>query len=456
MKYKGVFKIRNNVYERIMVKPGMVLVIGIATIILIGAILLNLPMASNNGLSIGFIDSLLTATSAVSVTGLVPVNTAEHWTIFGKIVILALIQVGGFGFMTSATLIAFITGKRIGLKERLIMQEQFNQDSFAGIVKLTKFVIFFTLTSEAIGALLLSLKFIPLYGTFTGVGYSIFHSISAFCNAGFDIIGDSMVPFVGDTLINFTIMGLIILGGLGYTVYLDIARQKTFKKLSLHTKIVLTVSSSLILVGALFIFITEYSNPETLASLPLYHKILASFFQSVVARTAGFYSINLSGMFNAASLFIIMLMFIGGSPSSTAGGIKTTTFGTIVLTVVSSIKGKEHVEVFNKRIPRVLINKAFILLSISILLVGGVTLILTITEKSQTFMDLLFETTSALATVGSSKNVTPELSDIGKILITMTMYLGKVGPLTLGLALSNRGRIHKKNYKYPEGKIIIG
>ena len=456
MKYKGVFKIRNNVYERIMVKPGMVLVIGIATIILIGAILLNLPMASNNGLSIGFIDSLLTATSAVSVTGLVPVNTAEHWTIFGKIVILALIQVGGFGFMTSATLIAFITGKRIGLKERLIMQEQFNQDSFAGIVKLTKFVIFFTLTSEAIGALLLSLKFIPLYGTFTGVRYSIFHSISAFCNAGFDIIGDSMVPFVGDTLINFTIMGLIILGGLGYTVYLDIARQKTFKKLSLHTKIVLTVSSSLILVGALFIFITEYSNPETLASLPLYHKILASFFQSVVARTAGFYSINLSGMFNAASLFIIMLMFIGGSPSSTAGGIKTTTFGTIVLTVVSSIKGKEHVEVFNKRIPRVLINKAFILLSISILLVGGVTLILTITEKSQTFMDLLFETTSALATVGSSKNVTPELSDIGKILITMTMYLGKVGPLTLGLALSNRGRIHKKNYKYPEGKIIIG
>lgn len=451
-----MFKIKNNVYERIMVKPGMVLVIGIATIIFIGAILLNLPMASNNGMSIGFIDSLLTATSAVSVTGLVPVNTAEHWTIFGKVVILVLIQVGGFGFMTSATLIAFITGKRIGLKERLIMQEQFNQDSFAGIVKLTKFVIFFTLTSEAIGALLLSLKFIPLYGAVTGLGYSIFHSISAFCNAGFDITGDSMVPFVGDTLINFTIMGLIILGGLGYTVYLDIARQKTFKKLSLHTKVVLTVSLSLIVVGALFIFITEYSNPETLASLPLYDKVLASLFQSVVARTAGFYSINLSGMFNAASFFIIMLMFIGGSPSSTAGGIKTTTFGTIVLTVISSIKGKENVEVFNKRIPRVLINKAFILLSISILLVGGVTLILTITEKSQTFMDLLFETTSALATVGSSKNVTPELSNIGKILITMTMYLGKVGPLTLGLALSNRGRIHKKNYKYPEGKIIIG
>lgn len=451
-----MFKIRNSVYERIMLKPGMVLVIGIATIILIGAILLNLSIASNNGVSIGFIDALFTATSAVSVTGLVPVNTSEHWTIFGKVVIIALIQIGGFGFMTSATLIAFITGKRIGLKERLVMQEQFNQDSFAGIVKLTKFVILFTLTSEAIGALLLSLKFIPLYGAFKGVGYSIFHSISAFCNAGFDIIGDSMVPFVGDTLINFTIMGLIILGGLGYTVYLDIARQKSIKKLSLHTKVVLSVSLLLILLGALFIFLTEYNNPETLASLSLYDKVLASFFQSVVARTAGFYSVNLSGMFNGASLFIIILMFIGGSPSSTAGGIKTTTFGTIVLTVISGIKGNENVEIFNKRVPKVLINKAFILLAVSIFLVGGVTLILTVTEKSQTFMDLLFETTSALATVGSSKNVTPELSNVGKLLITVTMYLGKVGPLTLALALSNRGRIHKKNYKYPEGKIIIG
>ena len=358
--------------------------------------------------------------------------------------------------MTSATLIAFITGKRIGLKERLIMQEQFNQDSVAGIVKLTKFVIYFTLTIEAIGALFLSLKFIPIYGPITGVGYSIFHSISAFCNAGFDIIGDSMVPFVGDTLINFTIMGLIILGGLGYTVYLDIARQRSIRKLSLHSKVVLSVSLLLILSGALFIFITEYSNPATLGALPLYDKVLASFFQSVVARTAGFYSINLTGMFNAASFFIIILMFIGGSPSSTAGGIKTTTFGTIVLTVVSGIIGSENVEVFNKRIPKVLINKAFILLSVSLLLVGGVTLILTITEKNQTFLDLLFETTSALATVGSSKNVTPELSNIGKILITITMYLGKVGPLTLGLALSNRDRVHKKSYKYPEGKIIIG
>lgn len=451
-----MIKIKNSFYEKLMLKPGMLLVTGIAIIILIGGILLNLPISSNNGQSVGFLDAIFTSTSAVSVTGLVPVNTAEHWTLFGKIVIIALIQIGGLGFMTSATLIAFITGKRIGLKERLVMQEQFNQESFAGIVKLTKFVILFTITIEAIGALLLSMKFIPIYGPLKGVGYSIFHSISAFCNAGFDIVGDSMVPFVGDTLINFTIMGLIILGGLGYTVYLDIAKQKSYKKLTLHSKMVLTVSFLLIVTGALFVFATEYNNPETLGSLSLYEKVLASFFQSVVARTAGFYSINIAGMFNGASLFIIILMFIGGSPSSTAGGIKTTTFGTIICTLISGIKGKEDVEVFEKRISTIMIRKAFILLSVSLILVGGVTLILTITEKNQTLLDLLFETTSAFATVGSSRNLTPELTDIGKILITITMYLGKVGPLTLGLALSNKNRINKKNYKYPEGKIIIG
>lgn len=449
-------KIKNSFYERLMLKPGLLLVTGIAGIIFIGAVLLNLSIASNSGESIGFLDALLTSTSAVSVTGLVPVNTAEHWTLFGKVVIIILIQVGGFGFMTSATIIAFITGKRIGLKERLVMQEQFNQDSFAGIVKLTKFVILFTITVEAIGALMLSMKFVPIYGPLKGVGYSIFHSISAFCNAGFDIIGDSMVPYVGDTLINITIMGLIILGGLGYTVYLDIAVRRSFKKLSLHSKIVLVVSAALILSGALFIFLTEYNNPNTLGQLSLYDKVLASFFQSVVARTAGFYSIDISQMFSGASFFIIILMFIGGSPSSTAGGLKTTTFGTIMLTVVSGIKGNDDVEVFKKRIPKVMITKAFILLSVSLLLVGGVTLMLTVTEKNQTFLDLLFETTSALATVGSSRNVTPELTDIGKVLITIVMYLGKVGPLTLGLALSNKGRVHKQNYKYPEGKIIIG
>ncbi len=449
-------RLKNSFYNRLMLKPGMLLVAGIAIVMLIGGILLNLPIASNSGESIGFLDAIFTATSAVSVTGLVPVNTAEHWSLFGKIVIITLIQVGGLGFMTSATLIAFITGKRIGLKERLVIQEQFNQESVSGVVKLTKFVILFTLTSEAIGAFFLSMKFIPMYGPLKGIGFSIFHSISAFCNAGFDLTGDSMAPYVGDTLVNFTIMGLIIMGGLGYTVYLDIARQKSLKKLTLHSKMVLTISASLIFIGALFIFVTEYNNPKTLAMLPLYDKILASLFQSVVARTAGFYSINMASMFNGASLFIIILMFIGGSPSSTAGGIKTTTFGTIILALISSIKGNEDVSVFNKRIPKVLITKAFILLSISLILVGGVTLILTLTEPDQSLMDLLFETTSAFATVGSSRDVTPELSKIGKALIAMTMYMGKVGPLTLGLALSNKSRIHKQNYKYPEGKIIIG
>ena len=441
-----------------MQKPALVLSLGIAVIMLIGALLLNLPIASNNGQSIGFLNALLTSTSAVSVTGLVVVNTAEHWTLFGKVVIILLIQSGGLGFMTLATLVALITGKRIGLKERLIMQEQFNQDSLSGIVKLTKFAILATLTIEGIGALLLSTRLIPIYGPVKGIGYSIFHAISAFCNAGFDLFGDSMVPFVGDTVMNLTIAGLIILGGLGYTVYIDIKQSKNYKMLSLHSKVVLIASALLIVGGAVVVFISEHNNPNTMGNLTLYEKVLSSFFQSVVARTAGFYSIDLAGMVNTSAFFIIILMFIGGSPSSTAGGIKTTTFATILLTLISVVRGKEDVEVFKKRIPQWHITKAFILLSVSLILVSVITILLTMTEPDKTFIDLLFETMSAFATVGSTRNVTPELSTMGKILITFTMYSGKVGLLTLALGLANRGKgtPNKKNYKYPEGKIIIG
>ncbi|AFS77926.1 Ktr system potassium uptake protein B [Gottschalkia acidurici 9a] len=441
-----------------MQKPALVLSLGIAAIMLIGAILLNLPISSNNGQSIGFLNALLTATSAVSVTGLVVVNTAEHWTIFGKVVIILLIQAGGLGFMTLATLVALITGKRIGLKERLIMQEQLNQDSLSGIVKLTRFAILATLAIEGIGALLLSTRLIPIYGPIKGIGYSVFHAISAFCNAGFDLFGDSLVPFVGDTVMNLTIGGLIILGGLGYTVYIDIKQRKSYRMLSLHSKIVLIVSALLIVVGGVVIFISEHNNPNTMGNLTLYEKVLASFFQSVVARTAGFYSIDLNGMVNSSVFFLIILMFIGGSPGSTAGGIKTTTFATIVLTLISVIRGKEDVEVFKKRIPQWHISKAFILLSAGLTLVLVVAFLLTMTEPTKPFIDLLFETMSAFATVGSTRNITPELSDMGKLLITFTMYSGKVGFLTLALALTNRGKgtPNKKNYKYPEGKIIIG
>lgn len=436
--------------------PAQILVLGFAGLIIIGGILLNLPIASVDGESIGFIDSLFTAASAVCVTGLVVVNTATYWTLFGKIVILMLIQMGGLGFMTMATLVALLIGKRITLRQRLVIQEGLNQFSLEGVVKLTKYVIMSTLIIEAIGAIILSTRFVPIYGIKNGIWYSIFHSISAFCNAGFDITGNSIVPFAGDAVVNITLALLIIIGGLGYTVYIDLTRNKEFKSNTLHTKFVLLSTAILLITGFVFILIIEYNNPKTLGNLPFIDKITASMFQAVVPRTAGFNSIDIGGLTKATSFLMIILMFIGGSPGSTAGGIKTTTFGVIILTIYSILKGKSDVDVFRKRIPYELIFRALAVLGISLFLVVFVTMILTLTESENSFLDLLFETTSAFATVGLTRGVTSDLSSIGRLILIFTMFTGRLGPLTLGFALAKRQDKDKGNFRYPEGKIMIG
>lgn len=436
--------------------PAQILVMGFAALILIGATLLNLPAASLDGKSIGFIDSLFSASSAVCVTGLVVVNTAAHWTLFGKIVILILIQIGGLGFMTMATLVALILGKRITLKTRLIMQEALNHSTLSGLVKLTKYIIISTATIEGIGAILLSLKFIPKYGVATGIWYSIFHSISAFCNAGFDITGSSMEPFVDSFIVNITLSLLVIIGGLGYTVYLDLTSTRKFKKLSLHTKVVLAISGILLLSGFILFFILEFNNPDTLGGLSFKGKILSSIFQSVVPRTAGFNSVNMANITNASAFLIILFMFIGGSPSSTAGGIKTTTIGVIVLSIVSVIKGETDVQIFKKRIPNEIIFRALAVVGIGFLIVTSVTMILTITEEGHSFLDVVFETVSAFATVGLSRGLTPELSVIGRIIITITMFIGRLGPLTMALAFANKRNEKKGHVRYSEGKIMVG
>ncbi|SDZ29494.1 trk system potassium uptake protein TrkH [Proteiniborus ethanoligenes] len=436
--------------------PAQVLALGFGGLILIGATLLNLPLASVDGKSIGFINSLFTASSAVCVTGLVVVNTATHWSIFGKVVIILLIQMGGLGFMTMATLVALILGKRITLKGRLLIQEGLNQLSLEGVVKLTKYVIISTLVIEAIGAVLLSTRFIPIYGFKTGILFSIFHSISAFCNAGFDITGNSIVPFVGDFIVNITISILIIIGGLGYTVYIDVTTHKNLKKCSLHTKFVLFITGILLLAGFIFFFIVEYTNPDTLGNLSFLEKIIASMFQSVVTRTAGFNSIDIGSISKATTFMMIILMFIGGSPSSTAGGIKTTTFGVIILSIITVLKGKTDVEAFKKRIPNELIFRALAVVGIGLFLVILVTMVLTLTEVDATFLDILFETTSAFATVGLTRGITPDLSSLGKIILTFTMFAGRLGPLTLGFALAKKQDEYKGNYRYSEGKIIVG
>lgn len=440
-------------FENNVMNPPRILALGFGGLILLGAFLLNLPIASQDGQSIGFINSFFTAASSVCVTGLVVVNTAYHWTLFGQIVIITLIQMGGLGFMTLATIVALVMGKKISLKERLVIKEQLNQETMSGLVRLTKYVILATFIIEGLGALLLATRFIPEYGIKTGIWYSVFHAISAFCNAGFDILGDSIAPYVGDAVINLTICGLIILGGLGFTVYIDIFRNKIFRRFHLHTKLVLLITAFLLIGGAVIFYLLEMNNPETLANLSFSERVLASFFQSTVPRTAGFYSVNMGSLYDTSVFLLIILMFIGGSPGSTAGGIKTTTFGALVLTTMSVIRGDKDVVVFKKRLSYDVINKAIAIIMVELLIIIGVSFILTITESAG-FLDLLFETTSAIATVGLTTGITPDLSDFGKVLLSVTMYVGRVGPLTMAFAFSRK---HKHlNFKYSEGNIIVG
>lgn len=435
--------------------PPRVLALGFGGLIVLGAILLNLPIATATGESIGFLDALFTSASSVCVTGLVVVNTGEFWSIFGQVVIICLIQMGGLGFMTMATLVALILGKKITLKERLIIKEQLNQETMSGLVKLTKYIILSTLAIEGIGAIFLSTSFIPKYGLGKGVWFSIFHSISAFCNAGFDITGDSMIPFAGDIVVNLTICFLIIFGGLGFSVYIDMSKNKKFRRFSLHTKLVLVITLILIVVSTILIYLIEWDNPGTLYSLSVKDKALASFFQAVVPRTAGFNSINMGKLKDTTVFIMIILMFIGGSPISTAGGIKTTTFGAIVLTTISVIKGDRDVVIFKKRISQEIINRSLAILSVGIILVSVVALILTISEDA-VFLDLLFETTSAFGTVGLTRGVTPNLTSFGKTLIILTMYSGRVGPLTMAFAFAKKQKSKLKNYRYSEGNLFVG
>ncbi|MBU5440245.1 TrkH family potassium uptake protein [Tissierella sp. MSJ-40] len=442
-----------NRLKKLELNPPRVLALGFGSLILIGAFLLNLPIAAKNGESIGFINALFTSASSVCVTGLVVVNTAQYWSLFGQIVIICLIQMGGLGFMTMATIVALILGKKITLKERLIIKEQLNQETMSGLVKLTKYVILSTFAIEGIGVLLLSTRFIPIYGLKKGIWFSVFHAISAFCNAGFDILGNSITPFVGDFIINMTIGMLIIVGGLGFYVYIDISKNKRLRKLHLHSKLVLSITTVLLVAGTLIILVIEYNNPSTLGNLTIGEKMLASFFQSVISRTAGFNSVDIGGLYDTTAFVMIILMFIGGSPGSTAGGIKTTTFGTIVLTTIGVIKGNKDVVAYKKRISNDIINRSLAIATIGITLIIIVSIVLTITEKA-TFLDVLFETTSAFGTVGLTRGITPNLTNIGKIIITLTMYAGRVGPLTMVFAFAQKQKVSQ--YRFSEGNIMVG
>jgi len=435
------------------VSPAKILVGGFALLILLGAILLTLPISTHSG-RLSFLDALFTATSAVCVTGLVVVDTGTYFTRFGQTVIMLLIQLGGLGIMTAATVFFILLGKKITLRERLVIQEALNQISMQGLVRLVQTVVMLTLTVQGIGAVLLATRFIPLYGFGTGLFYAVFHAVSAFCNAGFDLIGGfrSIEPFAADPVIPATIAALLILGGLGFTVLLEIADRRRFARFSLHAKMALMVTFLLLSGGTLFILLLEYSNPSTLGQFNFWGKLYNAFFTAATPRTAGYNTVPTGQLAEATLFLIIFLMFIGASPSGTGGGIKTTTFGTLLVAALSLFRGDEEPLLFRKRIPIIVLNKALSVAMASMLLIFLVTMALTVTEQKP-LLKLLFETTSAFATVGLSTGITPELSPLGRVLIIITMFIGRLGPLTMVFTLANP---RKKPFRFTAERIMIG
>ena len=453
--------------------PTQIIVIGFLILNLIGTLLLMMPFSYADGKETSFTNALFTSTSALCVTGLSVVNTLEHWSLIGKCVILFLIQIGGIGFMTIVTSILVVLGKKVTLKERIVLQESFNLDTFQGMVSFAKKIILGTIFFEGTGAFLLSIKFVPKYGFASGIFKGIFHSISAFCNAGFDIFGsDSLISYSNDWYINIILALLIIIGGLGFIVWVDLLKviknsfgkklplRKKFQNLSLHSKLVLTISTTLIIFGWIYIFFSEYDNPATLGNMSFGEKTLASFFQSVTLRTAGFTTINQGDLTYASKLLGIAFMLIGGSSGSTAGGMKTVTIGVVIIAVISVIRAHDSISVFKKSISFNTLQKA---LTVVVMMIGFLlilTIALSFTEKginyNYEFMDLFYEASSALGTVGLSVGLTPYLSIAGKIIICVGMFIGRLGPVTIAVALASKNNSVKNLLHYPEEKIFVG
>lgn len=436
--------------------PPKILVMGFAALILIGSYLLTLPISTEDGNGLSFLNALFTSTSATCVTGLVVVDTETTFTKFGELVILSLIQVGGLGFMTFATFFFFLLGKRISLKSRLLLQESLNNLSMAGVVRLVKRILIFTAIIEILGSVILSIRFSFDMPIGKAIYYGVFHSISNFNNAGFDLMGEfrSLTPYAEDPIVTLTVAALITLGGIGFIVMNELYEYHDTHRLSVHTKIVLMTSLILTIGGAILIFIFEYGNDKTLQPLSYAGKVLSSLFQSVTPRTAGSNTLNIPDLTQPTLLLIIFLMFVGASPGSTGGGIKTTTLATLIGTVWSQIKGKEDVVLFRRRIVIETIFKALTVTVIGLSLILTITMLLTITESGRDFLMILFEATSAFATVGLSMGLTPELSPIGRILIIFTMFAGRLGPLTIAFAIAMRRK--PDPLRNPKGKIMIG
>lgn len=443
--------------------------LGFLILITIGTLLLMLPISSRSREMTPLVDALFTADTSACVTGLVVYNTLGHWSLFGQVIILGLIQVGGLGVVTMITLVLILLGKRLSLYQVLLMQDSLNIDSLRGIVGVTKRVVRFSLTIEGIGALLYMIRFVPMYGPLKGLWYSIFTAVSAFCNAGIDLTGgDSLCGFRGDIFINLVTIGLIVIAGLGFPVWWDMITffKRIFKekmsvrhavrRLTLHSKLVLTMTGILVFVGALLIFIFDYHNDASLSKLPLWEKILSAFFQAVTVRTAGFQTIPQADFSHPAQLVSMILMFIGGSPCGTAGGVKTVTVAVIILNIYANIKHRKSPEVFRRSINAAYVQKATTVFMVSSVILFVSIISLCIVMPSADIMDVAYELTSAIGTVGLSRGLTAALTTAGKIIVILTMFAGRIGPISLALAFTVHDDTGRHIRELPEEKITVG
>lgn len=442
---------------------------GFLAVILLGGVILTLPVCNADGQWLDFVDALFTACTCVCVTGLVTIVPAAQFTFLGKLVMLFLIQIGGWGVIVCVMWLLVLLKRRISINSRVLLHDYFNMDTMSGMVRMLIYAVKGSLVIEGLGAVCYACAFVPQYGVLRGIWYSVFHSVSAFCNAGIDLLGDtSLAAYSAHPWVLLVTMLLIILGGLGFMVWQDLqlfaknlwlhkmAWRKAVKLLKLHTKIVLLMTTVLIGAGTLFFFAAEYQNPETLAPLSFGEKWMAALFQSVTTRTAGFYTVSQAGLREASKFVGCMLMFIGGSPASTAGGVKTVTVAVIFLTCWSILKGKSDTECFRRKVAAATVRMAIAVfgMGMSMVLIG--TTILSLLEPDAALIDLLYEVISAVATVGLTADLTPGLSVASKYVIIFLMYVGRIGPVTLPMLMAVK--LGKKNEKrtLPEEHIVVG
>lgn len=425
-----------------------------------GSLLLSLPISSASGEAVPYIDALFTATTATCVTGLVTLPTVSTWSIFGQVVILILIQAGGLGIITIMSGIMISLHKKMGLADRMLIQDAFNLNTLSGLIKFIRKVLLGTFIVEGVGALLYMTVFIPEFGA-KGIWISVFNSISAFCNAGIDIIAeDSLCSYVTNPVINFVTAALIILGGIGYIVWWDIIRvtkmntKRRLSRLTLHSKIAISATLIFIFAGSVLTFIFEYGNPLTIKDFSLFDKIQASFFQSVTTRTAGFATLPQENLTNASALVSLLLMFIGGSPVGTAGGVKTVTFAVIFAAALSAVRNRQDVSLFGRSIKKEAVSKASAVVGMSFIIMFASTLLLAAVTEGN-FIDIIYETVSATATVGLTRSFTSSINFAGKIIIILTMYLGRVGPISLAIAFGRKKEI-PNIIKNPTEEISVG